>query len=225
MSSAQDSGRMVSVYAPVHICIAWTHQLVYDIREGLDLLMEKYKNKIPSFITLATGPSRTADIEKTLVVGVHGPKDVYVFLVDAHELYLPMQIAEGKKIFFISDFHLGSPDRLTSLQREKYIIRFLESIQHEAAEIFIVGDLFDFWFEYKTVVPKGYVRILGKLATLTDAGIPIQFFVGNHDMWMKNYFEKELSIPVYYEPKTICSKRQKIFDWTWGRTRTRGRWI
>jgi L-lactate dehydrogenase complex protein LldG len=83
MSSAQDSGRTVSVYAPVHICIAFTNQLVYDIREGLEGLLEKYKNQIPSFITLATGPSRTADIEKTLVVGVHGPKEVYVFLVEA----------------------------------------------------------------------------------------------------------------------------------------------
>ena len=126
------------------------------------------------------------------------------------ELYLHMQIASGKKIFFISDFHLGTPDRLTSLQREKYIIRFLESIQHEADEIFIVGDLFDFWFEYKTVVPKGYVRILGKLATLTDAGISIQFFVGNHDMWIRNYFEKELSIPVYYEPKTFLRNGKKF---------------
>ena len=121
-----------------------------------------------------------------------------------------MQIAEGKKIFFISDFHLGSPDRHTSLQREKYIIKFLDSIQQEAAEIFIVGDLFDFWFEYKTVVPKGYVRILGKLASMTDSGIPIQFFVGNHDMWMKNYFEKELSIPVYYEPKIFIRNGKKF---------------
>jgi L-lactate dehydrogenase complex protein LldG len=83
MSSGQESGRLVSVYAPVHICIAWTNQLVYDIREGLEMLTEKYKNRLPSFITMATGPSRTADIEKTLVVGVHGPKDVYVFLVEA----------------------------------------------------------------------------------------------------------------------------------------------
>jgi L-lactate dehydrogenase complex protein LldG len=83
MSSAQESGRTVSVYAPVHICIAYTNQLVYDIKEGLEVLSVKYKNRIPSFITMATGPSRTADIEKTLVVGVHGPKDVYVFLVDA----------------------------------------------------------------------------------------------------------------------------------------------
>ena len=83
MSSAQESGRTVSVYAPVHICIAYSGQLVYDIRDGIELLTEKYKNKIPSFITVASGPSRTADIEKTLVVGVHGPKDVYVFMVDA----------------------------------------------------------------------------------------------------------------------------------------------
>ncbi len=83
MSSAQESGRTVSIYAPVHICIAYSNQLVYDIRDGLELLNEKYKNKIPSFITLATGPSRTADIEKTLVVGVHGPKEVYVFLIEA----------------------------------------------------------------------------------------------------------------------------------------------
>jgi L-lactate dehydrogenase complex protein LldG len=83
MSSAQNSGRTVSVYAPVHICIAYCTQMVYDIRDGLEIMTEKYKNKIPSFITLATGPSRTADIEKTLVVGVHGPKDVYVFLIDA----------------------------------------------------------------------------------------------------------------------------------------------
>lgn len=121
-----------------------------------------------------------------------------------------MQIADGKKIYFLSDFHLGTPDRLTSLQREKYIIQFLESISQRAAEIFIVGDLFDFWYEYRTVVPKGYVRILGKLATLTDAGIPIQFFVGNHDMWMKSYFEKELNIPVYYEPKVFIRNGKKF---------------
>lgn len=82
LSSANVSGRSVSVYAPVHICIAYVNQLVYDIKEGLQLLKEKYKDKMPSMITFATGPSRTADIEKTLVVGVHGPKEVYLFLVD-----------------------------------------------------------------------------------------------------------------------------------------------
>ena len=82
MSAAQQSGRTVSVYAPVHICIAYVDQLVYDIKETLQLLKEKYNGNIPSLITFATGPSRTADIEKTLVVGVHGPKEVYLFLVD-----------------------------------------------------------------------------------------------------------------------------------------------
>lgn len=83
MSSVQESGRTTSIYAPVHICIAYTNQLVYDIRDGLQLLKEKYQQNLPSLITFATGPSRTADIEKTLVVGVHGPKEVYLFLVDS----------------------------------------------------------------------------------------------------------------------------------------------
>ncbi len=83
MSSAQDSGRTVSVYAPVHICVAYTSQLVYDISEGLQKLREGYGQQFPSMVTLATGPSRTADIEKTLVVGVHGPKEVFCFLVDS----------------------------------------------------------------------------------------------------------------------------------------------
>ncbi|HTS45384.1 MAG TPA: lactate utilization protein [Puia sp.] len=82
MSTAQQSGRTTSVYAPVHICIAYTKQLVYDIRDGLQMLKEKYPDRMPSLITFATGPSRTADIEKTLVIGVHGPKEVWVFLVD-----------------------------------------------------------------------------------------------------------------------------------------------
>lgn len=83
MSAAQPSGRTTSVYAPIHICIAFTNQLVYDVKDALSLVKEKYNDKLPSLITFATGPSRTADIEKTLVVGVHGPKEVYCFLVDA----------------------------------------------------------------------------------------------------------------------------------------------
>lgn len=110
------------------------------------------------------------------------------------------ELPGNKKVYFLSDFHLGAPNAEASLVREKKIIRFLDSIKADAAEIFIVGDLFDFWYEYKKVVPKGYVRILGKLAELTDAGIPIHFFVGNHDMWMRDYFQKELNIPVYFEP-------------------------
>ena len=110
-------------------------------------------------------------------------------------------MAALKKIFFLSDFHLGAPNAAASLVREKKIIRFLDEVKQEALAIFIVGDLFDFWYEYKNVVPKGYVRILGKLAEITDAGIPIHFFVGNHDMWMKNYFQTELNVEVYFAPK------------------------
>jgi UDP-2,3-diacylglucosamine hydrolase len=116
----------------------------------------------------------------------------------------------NKKIYFLSDFHLGAPNAKDSLVREKKIIQFLDEIKKDAEQIFIVGDLFDFWFEYKKVVPKGYVRILGKLAEITDSGIPIHFFVGNHDMWMKNYFQTELNIPVYFEPAAFTF-HNKIF--------------
>jgi UDP-2,3-diacylglucosamine hydrolase len=111
-----------------------------------------------------------------------------------------MQLPPGKKIFFLSDFHLGAPDFSRSLQREKRIVSFLEEIKQEAHTIFIVGDMFDFWYEYRKVVPKGFVRILGKIAELSDAGIQFHFFVGNHDMWMKDYFQTELNVPVYFEP-------------------------
>ncbi|HEX2607170.1 MAG TPA: UDP-2,3-diacylglucosamine diphosphatase [Flavisolibacter sp.] len=112
-----------------------------------------------------------------------------------------MQLPPGKKIYFLSDFHLGSPNAAASLEREKRLVRFLDEIKADATVIFLVGDLFDFWYEYKTVVPKGYVRILGKLAELTDSGIALHFFVGNHDMWMRTYFQEELNIPVYFHPK------------------------
>ena len=107
----------------------------------------------------------------------------------------------SKKIYFLSDFHLGAPNITESLKREKKIIRFLDEIKNDALEIFILGDLFDFWYEYKKVVPKGYVRILGKLAEITDSGIPVYFFVDNHNMWMNDYFQKELNIPVFFEPR------------------------
>lgn len=96
---------------------------------------------------------------------------------------------------------MGVPDANSSLEREKLIVRFLEEIRQEAHSIFIVGDMFDFWYEYRKVVPKGFVRLLGKIAELSDSGIQIHFFVGNHDMWMKDYFQKELNVPVYFEPQ------------------------
>lgn len=111
-----------------------------------------------------------------------------------------MLLADNKKIYFLSDFHLGAPDHTSSLEREKIIVQFLEEIKKDAAEIFLVGDMFDFWYEYRKVVPKGYVRLLGKLGELSDAGIQMHFFVGNHDMWMKDYFQVELNFRIYYEP-------------------------
>lgn len=107
---------------------------------------------------------------------------------------------QGKKIYFASDFHLGVNAKLTSQEREKKIVRWLDFIQHDAHEIYLVGDVFDFWFEYRSVVPKGYVRLFGKLAELRDKGIPIFFFIGNHDMWMFDYFETEFDIPIIREP-------------------------
>ena len=112
-----------------------------------------------------------------------------------------MQIPKGKKIYFSSDNHLGAPTKEESLPREKKFVKWLDEVKEDAAAIFLLGDLFDFWFEYKTVVPKGFVRTLGKLAEISDSGIPIYFFVGNHDLWMNDYFEKELNIPTYHDSK------------------------
>jgi len=115
----------------------------------------------------------------------------------------------SKKIFFVSDAHLGTPSHEKSLVREKLFVKWLDEIKPQAEEIYIIGDLFDFWFEYSKVIPKGFTRILGKLAEITDAGIPVYFFTGNHDVWMRGYFEKELNIPVYHEPvvKTLRGKK------------------
>ena len=121
-----------------------------------------------------------------------------------------MQISPGKKIYFLSDFHLGSPDAKSSLIRERKVVTFLDEIKRDAEQLFIVGDIFDFWYEYRKVVPKGHVRLLGKMAELSDAGIPIHFFVGNHDMWMKDYFQKELNISVYFEPKEFEFNNKKF---------------
>jgi len=109
--------------------------------------------------------------------------------------------SENKKVYFASDQHLGAPTAELSLPRERKFVAWLDTIKKDAEAVFLLGDLFDFWFEYKKVVPKGFVRVLGKLAELSDAGIPIYFFVGNHDLWMRDYFEKELNIPVFHESK------------------------
>lgn len=106
----------------------------------------------------------------------------------------------GKKIYFASDFHLGVPSLEQSLVREKKIVRWLDSIKDTAQEIYLVGDIFDFWWEYKYTIPKGQTRLLGKIAELTDSGIPVNFFTGNHDLWMNDYFVSELGVSVYKEP-------------------------
>jgi UDP-2,3-diacylglucosamine hydrolase len=110
-----------------------------------------------------------------------------------------MTLPEGKKIYFASDFHLGIPDRAGSLEREKRICSWLDQVKQDAAMVYLVGDLFDTWFEYRNVVPKGFVRFMGKLAELTDMGIPVEVFTGNHDLWMRGYFLEELNIPVHHQ--------------------------
>ena len=113
---------------------------------------------------------------------------------------LVSELTDQKKIFFASDFHLGVPDHRTSVEREKKIVSWLNFIEPLASEIYLVGDIFDFWFEYKQVIPKGFVRLQGKIAELTDKGIPVNVFTGNHDMWIFDYLPSELGIILHREP-------------------------
>jgi UDP-2,3-diacylglucosamine hydrolase len=106
------------------------------------------------------------------------------------------------KIYFASDFHFGIPDRASSLIRENLFVAWLEMARKDAAEIFLMGDLFDFWFEYGTVIPKGYSRLLGKLAEITGQGIQIHLFRGNHDMWAFSYLTDELNIQLHRDPES-----------------------
>lgn len=115
------------------------------------------------------------------------------------EIYIP----EGRKAYFISDAHLGAPNHASSLDRERKLVNWIHSIENDCDVLFILGDLFDFWFEYSKVVPKGFVRILGRLAQLSDRGVPVYYFTGNHDMWMKGYFEEEIGITVLHDPLDI----------------------
>jgi UDP-2,3-diacylglucosamine hydrolase len=105
------------------------------------------------------------------------------------------------KIYFASDFHLGIPDQANSLVREKLLVSWLEMARKDAAEIYLMGDLFDFWFEYRTAIPRGYARLLGKLAEITDSGIPVHLFRGNHDMWAFTYLREEINIRLHRDPE------------------------
>ena len=108
---------------------------------------------------------------------------------------------ENKKIYFASDQHFVVPNLEKSKDRERLFVRWLSMAEKDADHIFLLGDLFDFWFEYSSVVPRGYTRVLGKLAEISDSGVPIYYFVGNHDLWMNGYFEDELNIPVFHKPQ------------------------
>ncbi len=121
---------------------------------------------------------------------------------------LPLQA--GKKIYFISDLHLGAPDSVASSEREKKLARFLDAAKSDAQAVFLVGDTFDFWFEYKLAVPKGFVRFLSKLQQLTDAGIAVYIFIGNHDLWMRDYLEKETGARIFFDKTTLTSQGKSM---------------
>lgn len=119
-------------------------------------------------------------------------------------------LTDQKKIYFASDFHFGVPTYEASLQREKLVVQWLDEMSADADAIYLVGDIFDFWFEYKEAIPKGFVRFLGKIAELTDKGIAIHFFTGNHDMWMFGYLEKELNVTIHREPIVLEVNGKKL---------------
>lgn len=113
--------------------------------------------------------------------------------------------------YFASDVHLGAGDELTSRRTEQRFVAWLDMVAKDAEEIFLVGDIFDFWFEYNYVIPKGFVRALGKLAELTDKGVKITFITGNHDMWAKDYLERECGIKTFFTPQTVELAGKRLF--------------
>ncbi len=115
------------------------------------------------------------------------------------------------RIYFASDLHLGTPDAAASKQREALFIRWLNEVAADADEIFLVGDVFDFWHEYETVIPKGYVRLQAKIAALCDAGVKVHWFTGNHDLWMSGYLQQELGAEIHYKPVVKIWNGKKFF--------------
>ena len=122
-----------------------------------------------------------------------------------------MKLNPGKKIYFISDFHLGVPDYVKSREREDKIVRWLTFIEQDVQILYLMGDVFDYWFEYKHAVPKGYVRLLGKLAQLADSGVEIHYFTGNHDMWVFDYLPMEIGMEIHRGPITKEYNGKKFF--------------
>ncbi|MBO5134182.1 MAG: UDP-2,3-diacylglucosamine diphosphatase [Bacteroidaceae bacterium] len=115
-----------------------------------------------------------------------------------------------KNVYFLSDAHLGSRAIPHRRMQERRLVNFLDSIKHKAAAVYLLGDIFDFWHEYKTVVPKGYTRLLGKISELTDNGVEVHFFIGNHDLWMGNYLEKECGVTLH-RSSTVMEIYGKVF--------------
>jgi UDP-2,3-diacylglucosamine hydrolase len=120
-------------------------------------------------------------------------------------------LAETGKIYFASDFHLGLPTGSPAIEREKKVVDWLNSIAPDAKEIYLLGDIFDFWWEYKLVVPRGFTRFLGTVASITDSGIPIHFFTGNHDMWVGDYLSGECGMVIHTTPLTTIFNGKKFF--------------
>ena len=116
-----------------------------------------------------------------------------------------------KSVFFASDFHLGTPTKEKSFERETLILEWLDQIRLQASHIYLVGDLFDFWHDYKHVVPKGFIRFQAKIRELVDSGIEIHFFTGNHDLWMFGYFEDELGVVLHREPIQVTHQDKKLY--------------
>ena len=117
----------------------------------------------------------------------------------------------GKKAYFISDLHLGAKYLPDTLERERRVCRFLESIRHDAAELYLLGDILDYWYEYKYVVPRGYIRFFGKLAELADDGVKITWVTGNHDVWLFDYLRDQLNMTVLYGHTQVTTMGQRIF--------------
>ena len=119
-------------------------------------------------------------------------------------------MTESKNIYFASDFHLGLAAGSPPLERERMVVKWLNSIVHNAKEIYLLGDIFDFWWEYKLVVPRGFTRFLGTIATITDSGIPVHYFTGNHDMWVSDYLSKECGMTIHTAPVTTIFNGKKF---------------
>jgi UDP-2,3-diacylglucosamine hydrolase len=120
-------------------------------------------------------------------------------------------LKKGKKIYFVSDAHLGLPPAADSRIREMLLVNWLEEKKRDAAAFYLMGDIFDYWFEYKKVVPRGFVRLLGKLAEITDGGIPVYFFTGNHDVWVFNYLPEEVGLNIIRKPVSHIINGKKFY--------------